>query len=121
MSVQPDFAEFLLARPRTPAADLTHGLAAGWPVTVAYIERIVPLGLTLIWSVALVSGAFWNRATGAGDGFTRYQRAAWPMEVAIVAAIVAQVAAWRGWSWWLRLLLHAGWIVLAIWARMRLP
>ena len=34
------------------------------------------------------------------------------MEVALAVLVMAQVATWRGWSWWLRLLLHAGWIAL---------
>jgi hypothetical protein len=102
------------------AGHLWRRYQRSWPVTVAYIERIIPFNLTLTWSVALVLGAFWNPATGAGDWFTRYQRAVWPMEVAIVAAVVAQVAAWREWKWPIRLFLHAGWIVLVIWGRMRL-
>jgi hypothetical protein len=50
-----------------------------------------------------------------------YLRAYWPMEVALAVLVVAQVATWRGWSWWLRLLLHAGGIGLVLWARLRLP
>ncbi|HKI31056.1 MAG TPA: hypothetical protein VKA46_04265 [Gemmataceae bacterium] len=89
-----------------------------WPATVAYAERIIPLGLTLIWSVALVWAAFWYRATGALDWFATMQRMGWRMEVAIAAAVVAQVAAWRGWYWPLRLLLHAAWIAPVVSARM---
>jgi hypothetical protein len=92
-----------------------------WPVTGAYIERIVPLGLSLLWSVLLVWGVSWYRATGAGDGFTRYQRTIWPMEVAIAVAVVAQVAAWREWNWPIRLFLQVAWIALVIWAKMRQP
>ena len=29
-----------------------------WPVAVAYVERIIPLALTLIWSAPLSGGAF---------------------------------------------------------------
>jgi Protein kinase domain len=87
------------------------------PVTVAYMERIAPLGLTLIWSVALVSGAFEYPATGAGGWFLRYQREVWPLEVAIVAAVVAQVAVWREWKWPIRLFLHVAWIALVLFAR----
>jgi hypothetical protein len=89
-----------------------------WPTTVAYAERIIPLGLTLIWSAVLVWGAFWYRATGALDWFATVQRMGWLMEVAIAAAVVAQVAAWRGWYWPLRLLLHAAWITPVVFARM---
>jgi len=89
-----------------------------WPVTVAYAERIVPLGLALVWSVVLVWGAFfWFRFAGDQDWFGRFQRLVWPIEVAIVVAVVAQVAAWRGWYWPLRLLLHAAWIALVVYTR----
>ena len=37
---------------------------------------------------------------------------------ALAAAVVAQVAAWRSWSWPVRLVLHAAWIGFAIYARM---
>ena len=56
------------------AGHLSRRYQRSWPVTVTYIERIIPFGLTLVWSVALVSGAFWYPATGAGDWFVRYQR-----------------------------------------------
>jgi hypothetical protein len=103
-----------------------QALAAGYlwrrdprygPVTVAYLERIVPLGLTLIWLVALVWGALWFRANSPVAWFTRFQHAAWPTEAAVVAAILAQVAAWRDGPWPLRLLLQAAWLALAVYAR----
>ena len=49
-----------------------------------------------------------------------YERAFWPMQVALVLVIVPQVAVRRGWPVWLRLLLHAGWIVLVVYARLQL-
>jgi len=81
-----------------------------WLVTAAYAERIIPLALTLFWSAVLVWGAFWIGAAGPVDWFATFQGMAWRMEVVIVAAVMAQVAAWRGWYWPLRLLLHAAWI-----------
>ena len=92
-----------------------------WPVTVAYVERIIPLAVTLILGAVAVLSALALRTMVSEDWLGTYQRAYWPMEVALAVLVVAQVATWRGWSWWLRLLLHAGWIVLVIWARMRLP
>ena len=90
-------------------------------MTVAYVERIIPLALTLILGAVAVLSALALRTMVSQDWLGTYQRANWPLEVGLAASIVAQVATWRGWSWWLRLLLHAGWIVLVIWARMRLP
>jgi hypothetical protein len=87
-----------------------------WPVVLGYVERIVPLGLALLWSAAIVWGAFWFRAAGDSDWFVNLQRLSWPLEVTIVVAVVAQVGAWRGWYWPLRLLLHATWIALVIYA-----
>jgi hypothetical protein len=43
------------------------------------------------------------------------------MEVGLTVLVVAQVATWRGWSWWLRLLLHAGGLGLVAWAKSRVP
>jgi hypothetical protein len=88
-----------------------------WPVAAAYAERIIPLGLTLLWSVGLVWGALWFRSTGTGDWLGSFQRASWPMEATLAAAVVAQVAAWRGWPWPLRLLLHAAWVALLVFGR----
>ena len=85
-------------------------------MTVAYIERIFPLSVSLIWSVALVWGAIWHRSTHATDWFTSYQRAAWPTELAVLTAIVAQVAAWRDWKWPIRVFLQVAWIALVIFA-----
>jgi hypothetical protein len=93
-----------------------HALRYG-PVTVAYLERIFPVGLTLLWSVALVWGAFMFPTTGPEAWFVQYQRAAWRTEVTVVLAVLAQVAAWREWRWPLRLLLQAAWIGFAVFAR----
>ena len=91
------------------------------PVTLAYVERIVPLALTLILGVTTVWVAALLRKIVTEDWFSVYERAYWPMHVALVVMVVAQVATWRGWSGSLRLFLHAAWIVLVIWARLRLP
>ncbi len=104
-----------------PAAE---ALAAGslwrrfrrpWPVTVAYVERIIPLAVTLNLGALAVMSALALRPMVSDDWLGTYQRTYWPMEVALAVLIVAQVATWRGWSWWLRLLLHAAWIVLVFW------
>jgi hypothetical protein len=92
-----------------------------WPVTLAYVERIIPLALTLIFGGGTVLSVFLARTLVADGWLGMYQRAYWPMEVALAALVVAQIATWRGWSWWLRLLLHAGWIGLIAWARSRTP
>jgi hypothetical protein len=102
------------------AGTLWRRFGRPWPVTVAYVERVVPLAVTLIPGVAVMS-ALALPTMVSQDWLRRYQRAFWPMEVALAVLVVAQVATWRGWAWWLRLLLYAGWIVLVIWARMRLP
>jgi hypothetical protein len=92
-----------------------------WPVTLAYVERIIPLALTLIFGGVTVLSAFMFRTLVADAGLGMYQRAYWPMEVGLTVLVLAQVATWRGWSGWLRLLLHAAGIGLVIWARSRLP
>jgi hypothetical protein len=93
-----------------------------WPVTVAYVERSIPLTLTLGLGATAALSAFLLRTMVSEDWLGTYQRAYWPLEVALAVLVVAQVATWRGWTWRLRLLLHAGWIVLVvIWAKMRLP
>jgi serine/threonine-protein kinase len=92
-----------------------------WPVTMAYIERIIPLVLTLQFGVMAVLSVAAVRSLAAGDWLSAYQRGFWPMEIALGMLILAQVATWRGWSRWLRLLLYAGGIVLLAWARLRLP
>ncbi len=91
-----------------------------WPVTVAYVERVIPLTLFLAHGAQVVLSVVALRTVVSDDWLGTYQRAYWPMEVALAVLVVAQVATWRGWSLWLRLLLHAGWIGLLIWARMRL-
>jgi hypothetical protein len=92
-----------------------------WPLTIAYVERIVPLALTL----GLAFSAAWQAAlfrTIRGAGWLgAYERAGWPLQVALALVIVPQVAVWRGWPVWLRMLLHAGWIILVVFARLRLP
>jgi serine/threonine-protein kinase len=92
-----------------------------WPVTAAYVERIIPLALTLILGGQAVLTPFVLRVMVIEDWFGTYQRGYWPMQVALVVLVVAQVAAWRGWPWPLRLLLHAAWIALVVWAKLRLP
>jgi hypothetical protein len=103
------------------AGSLWRRFGRPWPVTVAYVERIIPLAVTLLFAAVAVMSALALRTMVSQDWLGTYHRAYWPLEVALAVSVVAQVATWRGWTWWLRLLLHAGWIVLAIWARMRLP
>jgi Protein kinase domain len=92
-----------------------------WPMTIAYVERVVPVALTLaLGAVALWVAILLRSLIGAG-WLGIYERGYWPLQVAIVLVIVPQVAAWREWPVWLRLLLHAGWIVLVVFARLRLP
>ncbi|MGP8025892.1 MAG: serine/threonine-protein kinase, partial [Acidocella sp.] len=86
-----------------------------WPVTVAYVERIIPLAVTLILLAEAVS-ALGLPTMVSQEWRATYQPAYWPLAVAPAVLVVAQVATWRGLSWWLRLLLHAGWIVLLSWA-----
>jgi hypothetical protein len=89
-----------------------------WPVTVAYVERVIPLAVTLILVIEAVPLAL-ALPTMASQEWqdAAYQPSYWLLAVAPVL-VVAQVATWRGWSWWLRLLLHAGWIVLLSWANI---
>ena len=103
------------------AGSLWRRFGRPWPVTVAYVERIIPLAVTLLFGAVAVLSALAMRSMGLQDWLGTYQRAYWPLAVALAALAVAQVATWRGWSWWLRLLLHAGWIVLLGWAKTRLP
>ncbi len=83
-----------------------------WPVTIGYAERVFPLALTLMYSAAFIWGAFELRAMITEDWFAKFQELAWRLEVLLIALVVAQVAAWRGWYWPLRLFLHAAWIAL---------
>lgn len=100
-----------------------EALAAGYlwrrsqrilPFAITYAERIIPLALSLIFSVALVRVLFEIRVTVTDDWFAKFERLVWHGEVLVVILIMAQVAAWRG-SWWgIRLLLHAAWIGLIV-------
>jgi eukaryotic-like serine/threonine-protein kinase len=112
---------FIPAVEALAAGSLWRRYRRPWPVTVAYIERIIPLAVTLLFGAVAALSALVMRNMGLEDWLRSYQRAYWPLEVALAVQVVAQVATWRGWSWWLRLLLHAGWIVLLSWAKTRLP
>jgi hypothetical protein len=92
-----------------------------WPVVAAYAERIIPLAMTLIiaGTLALSASLLWTMMTE--DWFRMFRHAYWPLGVTVGVMVVAQVAAWRGWRLPLRLVLHAAWIVLVIWAKSRLP
>jgi Protein kinase domain len=92
-----------------------------WPVVAAYAERIIPLAVTLLLGAIVVLAPLVLWVMASGDWLGLYLRAYWPMGVALAVLVVAQVAAWRGWYWPLRLLLHAAWLVLVLWARMRVP
>jgi hypothetical protein len=103
------------------AGSLLRRHRRAWPVTLAYAERVIPMAITLNFGgFAVVSAlALW---TLVGNGWLGlYQRGYWPMAVGLTVLVAAQVATWRGWSWWLRLLLHAGGLGLVFWARWRLP
>jgi hypothetical protein len=88
-----------------------------WRVTLAYLERIVPLAMALMLGAIAVWVAVWFRALIGAGWIGVYERAYWPVQVALALVIVPQIAAWREWPVWLRLLLTAGWIVLAGFAR----
>ena len=92
-----------------------------WPLTIAYVERIVPLALTLMLGGVMVWVAVLLRSIIGADWLGVYERAQWPRQVAVALLIVAQIAAWREWPVWLRLPLHAGWIVLVVFAILRGP
>jgi tRNA A-37 threonylcarbamoyl transferase component Bud32 len=107
-------------------APALQGLMAGhllrryerpWPAIGAYAERMAPLTLSLLYVVALVWGGFLFQGVATESWFVKFQRQAWRLEVLVVMLIVAQVAAWRGWPWPLRLCLHAAWIVWLPYAR----
>jgi len=76
---------------------------------------------------ALVAGSLWRRHQRLGPVAAAYAERIIPLMLSLLAAvyvvvlIVAQVAAWRGWWWPLRLLLIAAGIALFVWARTRLP
>jgi hypothetical protein len=91
------------------------------PVAAAYAERIIPLALTLIFGGLTIVFLFAVRALGFRDWLGTFLRACWPMGVGLAVLVLAQVAAWRGWVWPLRLILHVTGIALIVWARSRLP
>jgi hypothetical protein len=90
-------------------------------VTLAYIERTIPLVLTLVFGAQALVSVFAVRTLASRGWLAAYQRGFWPLEVALAVLILAQVATWRGWSRWLRLFLYAGGIVLLVWAKTRVP
>jgi hypothetical protein len=92
-----------------------------WPVLLGYVERVIPLAITLNFAVGTILAAVALRVNVIGDWLGTFQRAFWPMELGLAVLVVAQVAAWRGWRRWVRLLLHACWIGLLAWAKSRLP
>jgi hypothetical protein len=107
------------------AAPALEAVAAGslwrryrrpWPFLIAYVERIVPLALTLILGATVVWAAVVARTAIGADWLGVYERVFWPRQVALAVLIGAQVATWREWFVWLRLLLHAGWFVVVVFA-----
>src|SRR5262249_25450036 len=92
-----------------------------WPMMLSYVERVMPLGLTVIFVCFTVFFALALRIIGPDNWLAILQHAYWPMLVALTVMIVAQAATWRGSSLWLRLLLHTGGIALLVWAKLRLP
>jgi hypothetical protein len=118
---------YILALAIVPAME---ALAAGslwrrhrrlWPVLLAYAERIIPIAVTLLCAGIGGLSAVLLVSLVDDHWLSTFQRTYWPMESAIAVLVVAQVAVWRGWSWWLRVLLHFGWIGLVAWAMSRLP
>jgi hypothetical protein len=89
-----------------------------WPFLIAYVERIVPLAVTLMFGGMVVLVAVVARTTLGADWLKVYERAFWPSQVALALVIVPQIAARREWPVWLRLLLNAGWIGLVVFARL---
>ena len=113
----PLFFAFLLVVPTleaVAAGQLWRRHQRPWPVIGVYIERIVPVALTLMMSVITVWIAVQIQASLPDDWFQHYQVLLWPRAVLLVAMIPAEVASWRRWHWSLRLVLHAGWIGLMI-------
>jgi hypothetical protein len=103
------------------AGSLWRRYGRPWPVVGAYVERIIPLALSLIFGCQLVLAPFGLWAIGTEDWLGTFQRSYWPLAVAVAVLIAAQAASRRGWPWPLRLLLHASWVVLTVWAKSRLP
>jgi hypothetical protein len=89
-----------------------------WPAILAYVERVVPLAMALKRGATVAWMAVEYRSFIGAGWFGVYERAYWPVEVAVILVIVPQVAAWREWPVWLRLLLTAGWFALANFAAL---
>jgi hypothetical protein len=98
------------------AGHLWRRYQRAWAVTLAYAERMVPLAFTLVLCAGFLWAVIQFPPTATGGWFETYQRLYWRGELAMVAMVAAQVAAWRGWSWPLRLFLHAAWIGLLVWS-----
>jgi serine/threonine protein kinase len=101
---------FLLALEALVAGSLWRRHQRVWPVTLAYAERMIPLAVAVAFLVGLGINA--SNFQADADWLGKFQRLWWREEVVVAASVLAQVAAWRGWFWPLRLLLHAAWIVL---------
>ncbi len=91
----------LLARPQNdrgvsrPGDSYARSAVQVWPMTIAYVERIVPLALTLMLGATAVLPAVLLRSIIGADWLGVYERAYWPLQVALALVIVPQVAAWR--------------------------
>jgi hypothetical protein len=68
-----------------------------WPLTITYVERIVPVALTLMLGAAAVYAAVLHRSIIGTGWLGVYERDYWPLQVALALVIVPQVAAWREW------------------------
>jgi serine/threonine protein kinase len=99
------------------AGSLWRRFQRPWPVIGAYVERIIPLALTLLFSAVLVLTAFALRTALTAHWFGTFQRLNWRMELALAALLAAQVGTWRSWPGSLRLALHAAWIALVVYAK----
>jgi hypothetical protein len=87
-----------------------------WPVVGAYVERVIPLALTLLVVAVLLQTVIILPSMAPGNWFALFQHASWRMELLVPVLILAQTAVWCGWRWQLRTLLHAAWIGLAVFA-----
>jgi tRNA A-37 threonylcarbamoyl transferase component Bud32 len=82
-----------------------------WLVLGAYAERIIPMAMTLLMVVLLTWSVFFGGDQDPALWFMRLKPGMWILVAGfIVILVLAQVAAWRGWAWPIRLLLHAAWI-----------
>jgi serine/threonine protein kinase len=98
------------------AGSLWRRYQRAWPVVGAYVERVIPLALSLLVAAVLIEAALILPSMAPGNWLALFQRAYWRWELLLPVLIVAQVGVWRGWSWPWRVALHAAWIILIAYA-----